>query len=339
MRKRSSSAPLEIRIICLPAFNALATLAFIDPLRAANYLSGRALFRWKLLSTEPALRASNNATLACAPLASGELAGADWIIVSSSWNPEAFHGTPLLRQIKTAASRAAFVGALDTGGFILAEAGLLKGRRATVHYEHIDGFQERFPDTTVVEDLFVIDGNRGTCCGGTASIDFALHLLRATAGTALANAAARYLLHDRIRRPDSRQKPRRDEPAGFQLPAALGRAIDLMEQNLETPLPIPVIAERLGISQRAIARMFREHTRSSPVRYYANARLDRARALLTQTPLTITEIALASGFRSPEHFSRAYRRRFSTAPRQDRINARVPFEYRAWPMHSVIRSD
>jgi transcriptional regulator GlxA family with amidase domain len=177
--------PIEIRIVCLPAFNALATMAFVDPLRAANYLSGRHLFHWEFLSTEASPRVSNTAALTCAPLGPRALIEADWIIVSASWTPERFRDAALLRQIKTAAAHGAFVGGIDTGAFVPADAGLLDGRRATVHYEHIDAFQESYPETQVVEDLFVIDAGVGSCCGGTASIDFSLHLVREACGITL----------------------------------------------------------------------------------------------------------------------------------------------------------
>ncbi|MEZ5775262.1 MAG: helix-turn-helix domain-containing protein [Hyphomicrobiaceae bacterium] len=206
--------------------------------------------------------------------------------------------------MKTAAARGAFVCGLDTGAFLLADAGLIEGRRATVHYEHIDAFQELYPGIEVVEDLYVVDGRTGSCCGGAASSDFALHLLEKVAGSDLANAAARYIFHDRQRKGGNGQNPLAGEPMGFDPPEVLRASIRLMEQHLEQPLPIPEIARRAGISQRRLERMFRAHTQNSAVQYYANARLDRARGLVTQTALTITEIALASGFRSLEHFSR-----------------------------------
>ncbi len=336
---RRPGQPIDIAVVSLPAFNAFATMAFLDPLRAANYLSGQQLFRWKLLSASPSPRASNTIAFDSEPLDKRALAAADWIVVSASWTPEQLRDAALLRMLKAAAARGAFIAGIDTGAFVLAEAGLTRGRRATVHYEHIDAFQEQYAETTVVEDIFAIDGGLGTCCGGAASIDFALALLAGTTDVSLANAAARYIFHDRIRRPETRQKPEHGEPAGLALPADLTRAIDLMERNLETPLPIPEIAGRLGVSQRTLERLFRAYTRHSAVRYYADARLDRARGLVTQTCLTMTEIALACGFPSPEHFARAYRRRFGLAPRQDRVSGRVPFEYRAWPMHSIRPSD
>lgn len=332
-------SPIRVQIVCLPSFNLYATMAFIDPLRIANYLSGRQIFTWLLVSPDggPQL-ASNAATIDTEKIQSRHFQDADWIVVSSSWSPEEFGKKSLLRQLSTAAARGVFIAGIDTGGFLLAAAGLLDGHAATVHYEHIDAFAEKYPDVDVVEDLFVITHDRGTCCGGAAATDFVLTMMHDMLGSDLSNAVARYMFHGQVRAGRSGQHPIVGEPFGFHAPALLKEAITLMEQNLELPITIPEIAERVGASQRKLERLFKTHTKSSAVRYYANARLDRARGLVTQTSLPITEVALASGFPSPEHFTRAYRKRFDLTPREDRIEGRVPFEFRAWPMHSALKS-
>jgi len=88
-----------------------------------------------------------------------------------------------------------------------------------------------------------------------------------------------------------------------------------------------------------LQRLFANHTGMSPIRYYRDIRLDRARGLVTQTDMPVLEVALACGFFSPEHFSRAYRLRFGIAPREDRVEGRIPFEFRAWPMHTRRRQE
>jgi AraC family carnitine catabolism transcriptional activator len=227
---------------------------------------------------------------------------------------------------------------LDTGAFILAEAGLLKGKRATAHYEHIDSLKELYPDTETTEDLFVFDGKVITCCGGGACMDFALHIIRNTHGDSLANAAARYIFHQSLRPQGTSQNPSSIEPLGSTAPGVLKRAIKLMEENLEDALPIPQLCRRVRLSQRQLDRLFAQFVRKSPVLYYRDIRLDRARSLITQTDMRLSEVAVASGFSSQAHFSRAYRERFGLAPRADRVEGRVPFEFRAWPMHRKRQS-
>ncbi|MEY8839128.1 GlxA family transcriptional regulator, partial [Cribrihabitans sp. XS_ASV171] len=221
-----------------------------------------------------------------------------------------------------------------TGGFLMAQAGLLSGLRATVHYEHIDAFRELYPETEVTEDLYVRDGMRVTCCGGVAATDCALHLLQGVAGASLANAAARYIFHPELRAGAMPQNPDDREPLGPSVPLPVRRAIREMEANLEQPLRIPEICGRISLSHRQLDRLFHRHIGKTPALYYRDIRLDRARGLVTQTDMPMSEIAVASGFANQVHFSRAYRERFGLPPMKDRTEGRIPFEFRAWPLHA-----
>lgn len=328
----------RIAMIVMPRFNLSATIAFLDPFRVANYLNGQPIYDWTMLSVSGgAITASNGLTLESTAISTPAEAF-DLIMVSSSWTPEAFFGPPLDAALRRWARFGAALGGIDTGAFILAAAGLLSGRRATVHYEHLDAFAELYPDVEASEDLYIFDEDRLTTCGGTAAVDLALQIVRATHGEALANATARYIFHDRLRPVGSRQNPDQVEPVGASAPSKLKLAIRFMEGNLEEPAPVPSIAAHVGLSQRQLERLFTLYVCRSPLQYYRDIRLDRARGLVTQTEMPIWEVALACGFSSPEHFSRAYRARFGLAPRTDRIEGRVPFEFRAWPTHTGSRS-
>ncbi len=325
----------RIFVVATPRFNIAATMGFVDPFRVANYLNGRPLYDWSIFALGgDMVRASNGVDLALPDL-SAHRGTPDLAVVSSSWTPEAFFGAPLDAVLRRWARFGAALGGIDTGAFILADAGLLSGRRATVHYEHLDAFIELYPDVEASEDLYVFDDDRLTTCGGGAATDLGLQVVRATHGEALANAAARYLFHDRLRPPGAQQNPDQVEPVGASTPAKLRAAIKIMERHLEEPTTIPAIADEIGLSQRQLERLFTLYVCKSPLQYYRDIRLDRARGLVTQTEMPIWEVALACGFSSPEHFSRAYRTRFGLAPRTDRVEGRVPFEFRAWPMHSA----
>ncbi|MEM7498354.1 MAG: GlxA family transcriptional regulator [Pseudomonadota bacterium] len=328
---RDGSA-LTIAILVTPHFNMSATAAFLDPLRVTNYLDSKPRFRWMLASAEGGpVPSSNGFTVTAEPL-SALARPPDIAIVSSSWTPENHGAPPLLAALRRWARFGASLGAIDTGAFVLAEAGLLDGYRATVHYEHMDAFAELHPKVGLVEDLYVFDRDRMTTCGGSAATDMGLQLVRSLLGAARANAAARYIFHERIRPAGERQLPELGEPLGATVPAKLRAAIKLMEQHLEATVPIPEIAATVGLSSRQLERLFAEFICVSPMQYYRDIRLDRARGLVTQTEMPVWEIAVACGFASPEHFSRAYRTRFGLAPRTDRQEGRVPFEFRAWPM-------
>ncbi|SLN65215.1 HTH-type transcriptional regulator CdhR [Roseovarius albus] len=336
MRKKG---PTEILALVTPHFNLAATMAFLDPFRAANYLAGRQLFCWALVSEQGGLcRASNGVEIGVEALRAHQEETPDIVLVSSSWTPDAFASDTLLSAIRRYFRTGSYVGGIDTGAFVLAAAGILDGRRATAHYEHIDGFGEKYPQIEVCEDLFVNDGTIGTCCGGIAASDYALTLLREIVGDALANDCAKYIFHSRVRGQGAHQTDARFEPLGNTAPSKVRRAIEMMEQNLETPLSIPELCNFIGVSQRHLDRLFKGYVKTSPRLYYRDIRLDRARGLVTQTELPISEVALACGFPNHVYFSRAYKRRFGVPPNQDRIDGRVPFEFRAWPMYRPMKS-
>ncbi|OCC06238.1 AraC family transcriptional regulator [Labrys sp. WJW] len=326
--------PVQLLIVVTPSFNLAATSAFIDPFRATNYLEGVTRFRWTLASENGGpCAASNGFVVETQKLGAIHNEPFDIVVMSASWTPEAWRTSQLLAALRKWARAGSIMGALDTGAFILADAGLLRGCRITVHYEHIDAFKELHPDIEVSEDIFVRDDKHFTCCGGMAAADMALHIIRASSGLSMANAAARYIFHPALRPAGTSQNPAGVEPVGSHVPEAVRLAIAVMEQHLENALSIPEIARKVKISHRQMDRLFVRYVGKSPAIYYRDIRLDRARGLVTQTELPMAEIAIASGFASQVHFSRAYRERFGLPPRSDRVEGRVPFEFRAWPMH------
>jgi len=325
---------LQLLMVVTPNFNLATTCAFIDPFRAANYLEGTARSHWTMASMAGgACSASNGMDIATEKLAALQDRPFDMVVVSSSWTPDAWEAPALLSALKQWSRAGSIIGALDTGAFILADAGLLKGHKTTVHYEHIDAFKELHGNIEVTEELFVHSGNRFSCAGGLAAADIALHIIRQRWGDSLANAAARYIFHPAIRKSGSLQNPSQEEPIGIHITHKLKSAIRLMEQHLEETLSIPEIAGKINISHRQLDRIFLRHTGKSPVIYYLDMRLDRARGLVTQTDMPMVDIAIACGFASQVHFSRAYHKRFGLPPRSDRIDGRIPFEFRAWPMY------
>ena len=324
---------LDIVVLVSSHFNVSATTSFVDPFRVANYLTGSARFSWTYVSDPGGpIESSSGLVVDTAPLAEVVRRRPWMVLVSTSWTPER-HGTPQFKvALQKWESGGAIVGGLDTGAIVLATAGLLKGKTATVHYEHIDAFAETAHDTTVSENMIVMDGKVFTCCGGSAATDLGLRFVHSVAGESIANASARYLFHHNVRGEGQSQNPKDVEPLGYVTSGVVRDAIDLMEAHLETTLSIPEISARLKISQRQLSRLFQQYVRKSPIEYYRDIRLDRARGLVTQTELKFSEIAEASGFNGQVHFSRAYRKRFGLTPSADRIEGRTPFEFRAWPM-------
>jgi len=327
----------SICMLLLPGFNSLAANAMIDPFRAANYIQGSSMYRWEWVTLDgDSVTASNGLQFDNISAYSKHMDNYDFVVVNASWTPEKYNHADLTGWlINHSRGGSALVG-IDTGAFLLGYAGLLDGYRVTVHYEHIAAFIELFPKVEISEALYTFDRNRLSCCGGHAATDLALEIIRMNHGLELANASARYIFHDRLRSHTETQLSRNLEPVGYGVPAEVREAILLMERNLEEPLSLPEIAALSNTSQRQMERSFKQHTGISPIRYYLDVRLDRARGLLTQTEMTVVEIATACGFHSSESFSRAYRKRFNLSPTQDRSAGRIPFHFRSFPSHTGL---
>ncbi|MBN9038836.1 MAG: GlxA family transcriptional regulator [Rhizobiales bacterium] len=195
---------------------------------------------------------------------------------------------------------------LCTGSFILAELGLLDGYRCAVSWFHIHAFRERFPHIdSSAEALFMLDRDRATCSGGVGAADLAAHLVTADLGEQPAEKASRILLLDRIRGVRDLQPA---EPYAHARSTVVRRALLLMEGNLQTPLGIAQVAQRLGVSPRLLQRQFAADIGISPLRAYQELRLRRAESLARTPGRDIRDIAMDTGFEQPGQLRRTFRR-------------------------------
>jgi AraC family carnitine catabolism transcriptional activator len=312
--------------LLVPKFSMMAFVSALEPLRVANRLAQRPLYQWEILSHDGGpVAASNNLTL-LADRASGDAARYDKLVVVASFEPEAAYDRAVAQWLKRLDRAGVALGSIDTGSFLLAWAGLLDGHRATTHWESLDSFAEQFPRVDVGSGLFIIDRSRFTCAGGTAALDMMLHLIRLRHGQQLAGAVSDQFIHAKIRDPQERQRMEPEAREGISR-RGFALAIELMETHLEEVLGIDALCQAAGVSRRQLERLFQRHFRLSPQRYYLDLRLQRARALLQYTDMSVVEISVACGFGAAAHFSRAYRAwagRPPTAERAARGAAIVP---------------
>ena len=242
------------------------------------------------------------------------------IVLVSGLHGERYADKEVFAWLRRMDRHGATIGALCTGAHILAKAGLITDHRCTIHWENLPGFVEAFPDIDVAADLYEIDRNRFTCSGGTAPLDLMLSRIAATHGDELATKVSEQCLLDRIRGPHDRQRMPIRLRLGVHHPKLI-MAIELMEANIEDPLPQEQLAQYVGLSRRQLERLFRRHMGRTPAQYYLELRLERARHLLYQTDLPIMNIACACGFVSASHFSTCYRQMFGKTPRAERSEA------------------
>ena len=307
----------KVGFLLVPNFSMLAFASSIEPLRSANRMSERTLFEW-IIATEDgnSVMASNGVEVA----ANGDLedlSSCRMVFACGGLDIQKHGRKEVINALRLVERRGAAIGAICTGTYLLAMAGLLKDRRCTIHWENYDGLVEEFPELEVTNDLFEIDGDRVTCSGGTASLDMMLHLIAQAHGSKLAAQVSEQFIHDRIRDSHDRQRMELRSRLGVSHPKLLS-VVSEMEANLEDPLPQTEIARRTALSTRQLERLFRKYLNTTPTRYYLNLRIARARYLLRQTSMSILSVALACGFVSASHFSKCYRETYGKTPRQER---------------------
>lgn len=303
--------------LLLPGFSMLGFSAAVDPMRSANRLTGRPLYAWRLLSRDGRpVMASNGIEV----MVHGGMADVERVpnlIVVAALQPHLYAEKATLAWLRRLDRRGCRIGAISTGTYILARAGLLDGYRCTIHWENLAALREAFPRLEITPEVYEIDRGRLTCSGGTAALDLMLALIAIDHGRELATAVAEQFIHERIRDSRDHQRMALRSRLGTSHPKLLA-VVDTMERNLEEPLPRAALAARVSLSPRQLERLFRKHLNRTPTRYYLDLRLERARSLLMQTDMSVLDIALACGFVSASHFSKCYRECFNRTPRQDR---------------------
>ena len=320
LRQEDPTRPQQIGFLLLNEFSMLAFASALEPLRAANRQTNRDLFNWVITSPGGTVAIASNGVEVRADGDLTILQECRMVFVCAGVNVRGNTDRNVLNLIRRLDRNGAVIGAICTGTYVMAAAGLLDGRRCTIHWENIDGLSEEFPELEITNDLFEVDGTRVTCSGGTASLDMMLNLITQAHGAALAAEISDQFIHDRIREPTDRQRMELRSRLGVSHPKLLA-VVKTMEDNLEEPLAQTDIARMTNLSTRQLERLFRKYLNTTPTRYYLNLRLARARHLLRQTSMSILSVALACGFVSASHFSKCYRECYGCTPRAERAPA------------------
>ncbi len=324
-RSGPSDQPRQRRFVfvLLHDFTMLCFSSAVECLRIANRMAGAPIYSWTITGeTEGTDDEADYVTCSAGvafrldtPLP--ELSRDDTVMVCGGLDVAQATTKRMLNWLRREARRGIPVGGLCTAGYTLAKAGLLDGKRATIHWENQDSFSEEFEDVTLTKSVFVIDGNRMTTAGGTSSIDLMLKVIATDHGEDLAGAVADQLIYNAIRTDQDTQRLSVPTRIGVRHPK-LARVVQQMEQNIEEPISPSLLATEVGMSTRQLERLFRRYLNRSPKRYYMELRLQKARNLLMQTDMSVINVALACGFTSPSHFSKCYRAHYQTTPYRER---------------------
>jgi len=317
MADRTDPRPETFVFLLLENFTMIAFASAIEPLRLANRMSERTLYDWQVVTETGGPVTCSNGVVVQADAALGDVPRDATIIVCAGTQVKRATTRPVLTWLRRESRKGLAVGALCTGAQVIAQAGLLEGRRCTIHWENRASFEEDFPEIALTQNIFVIDQNRYTAAGGTAGTDLMLRLIARKHGTELANLVADQMIHTQIRSDKDEQRLSIPTRIGVRHPK-LATVIQMMEANIEEPISPANLATDVGMSTRQLERLFRRYLNRSPKRYYMELRLGKARNLLLQTDMSVINVALACGFASPSHFSKCYRALYRTTPYRER---------------------
>ncbi len=303
--------------LTLRRYSMIAFTNAVEPLRMANYLAERELYRWSVYSLDGEPVPASNGLTVSPTRRLDESALPDILFVCAGVEVTRSVDDELLRLLRRLAQRRVPLGGLCTGAYALAKAGLLEGYRCAIHWENLWALRETFPRVVFTPELFAIDRDRYTCTGGIAPLDLVLNLITPRIGRTMAAGILEEFIVARVR--DS--KDRQHIPLAARLGGAhpsIAQAAQLMESNIEEPLSLEELAQLAEVSQRQLQRLFRRNLGLTPAQYYATVRLRHARQLLQQTAMPVMDVTVACGFRSPCHFSRSYRALFGHPPSRER---------------------
>ncbi|HEV7414679.1 MAG TPA: GlxA family transcriptional regulator, partial [Tianweitania sediminis] len=310
---RSEDAPLRMTFLVFSGASIMCVASALDPLRAANRITGEKLFDFHLVSADgkPPITtcglpvAVNGSFDASRPT--------DVLIAIGGFGTRLQTNRPLLAAIRRVGRAARAVGGVEAGTWVLGHAGLLEGRAATTHWEDMEDFATAFPGSDVRPDRYVIDGPVFTAGGASPTFDLMLHLVRTRLGAVVALDVASVFIYDQARAPNDAQplvslgRLDRHDPR-------LTTAIRLMESHLDQPLPISAIARRVGVSTRTLEKLFLKALNETPGAYALRLRLATARRLVLDTREPMAVVAERTGFSSAAGFTRAFARAFGKPP-------------------------
>ncbi len=338
----------HIGFLTLNNFSMIAFTNALEILRMANYLLGEEAYQWSVFTVDglPAqasngLAINNTSKLDFNHLHTNNLHSTnmpDVLLVCGGVDIQHAVTVDVIKLLTQANKHNMWLGGLCTGSYALAKAGLLDGYKCTIHWENMASLCEQFSGIHFMEELFVIDRNRCTCAGGTAPLDLMLAFVAARFSKSpigknlVAEISDQFMM---VRARDSKDQQHIPVAArvGYSH-KALVEVSALMEANIEEPLSLDELARLANLSQRHLQRMFKHTLNMTPMHYYLNLRLRRARALLLQTEMSVMSVTVACGFQSSCHFSKSYRTLFGYSPSMERNQHKHTL-----PMHAITSAE
>lgn len=316
----NNELPTRFGFLLLNDFTLISLSSAVEPLRMANRMCRKDYYTWKTISeTGKVVSASDGlrVNVDCDIEDEKSMTDLDVVIVCGGIHIERNTSKPVAKWLRAVNQNGIGLGAICTGSYVLAEAGLLDGYRCSIHWENMAALSDLFPNVAVSRSVFTIDRNRYTSSGGTSPVDMMLHLITAQCGADVSAGIAEQFIYERIRRADDQQRVPLKHVIGHQS-GKLVVAVELMEANIKEPISQEDLAAYVGLSRRQLQRLFQRYLMCAPSRYYLQLRLQRARELLRQTGMSLVEISALAGFVSTSHFSKSYKAFYGHSPSAER---------------------
>lgn len=315
-----------IDVIIIRPCMAMDIALIIDPLRMLNQLAGKPLVDIRTSTTDGKPIELTNGTMFVPTGGLADVRDPQIVVVvcSRQSTPEERRLIrPWLKRHNNGITR---FYAATCAPFLLAEAGLLAGHKAAIHWEVIPALTEQYPDVKTVEQICVVDRNITTCAGHCAIADMMVSLAQQEFGACLARALAEELMIPISRLRDAPQRPPRISPDGRTIDGRVAEALRIMREHRENPIAIGALAKRVGVSVRQFEKLFLRNLGCSPTSYYNDLRLERGRELLCYTDMNIRQVSIACGFLSLAVFCRAFRKRTGQTATSIRNAYRASFD-------------
>jgi len=308
---------IEVVLVLVPHFPLLSMSICTESLRVANREAGRSAFNWVLATADGApVRSSSGFDMSGRAL--GEIERADVAIVLSSYGPEAGCDPTLLNWLRRQDRLGGLIACADTAGYILARAGLLGERHIAVHPETLPAYQAIFEGRVILDSTAAEDGRILSSTGGMATMDMVLRLIHRLAEDGIAARVAEVMVYPWRPAEGPEAAPRTD--VARRIDGRLGRMVELMQMHLDTPLPLEELCVLAHVPSATARRLFHRHFQRSPRRYYLDLRLRRARDLLRNSAIPVSDVAARSGFADQSAFTRAYQSHYAVLPSRDRVD-------------------
>lgn len=310
------SKPHIYEFLLFDGFSNLVLASAMEPLRDVSVRAYAGALAWRVSSFDgQPVRSSSGLSVAPDGIFDAKVRGRTLVLVAG-YHFRTQLGPEQLSLVRTAARNAVQIIAVDTAPWIAAAAGLLDGHQATIHWQEFEAFQETFPNVHATEARFVKSGRFVTCGGASTAFDMVLDLLKERFGSAAAFEASNMFNYDlsgrkALDRGGQTLRGRASEP--------VMAALDVMAESIEVPLTTFDIADRIGVSERTLNRLFHQELGMPPGKYFRLFRLQAARHLAMETSLSQEQIALRCGFGSGVSLARSFSSAFGVSIREVRV--------------------